>query len=240
MEEKARLYAAMKRGDVEDTEDKHMVDFDRKWAEREDAGGETSSSSDDDDAGSEPEETVEYTDEFGRTRRGTRAEAAREERRRKSAMADAPDRFTARPAAPSSIIYGDTVQAAAFNPDEPIAVQMAELAAKRDREATPPEEVHFDGRSEVRTKGVGFFQFSGERGERERQMEGLERERMETERARGERERRMEERRREVEERRKVIREKRGKGKAERFLEGLMGELGDGGGGQERDGGEDT
>ena len=38
MEEKARLYAAMKRGDVEDTDERYAVDFDRKWAEARDAG----------------------------------------------------------------------------------------------------------------------------------------------------------------------------------------------------------
>jgi len=36
MEEKARLYAALKRGDIEDVDDKYAVDFDRKWAEQPD------------------------------------------------------------------------------------------------------------------------------------------------------------------------------------------------------------
>ncbi|KAK5155710.1 hypothetical protein LTR04_005772, partial [Oleoguttula sp. CCFEE 6159] len=133
MEEKARLYAAMKRGDVEDADERHMVDFDRKWAEREAAAhnsdhdtSDDDDNDDDDDAGTDAaEELVEYLDEFGRTRRGTKAEAAREERRKKTLAADEPDRFTARPAAPSNLIYGDAVQAAAFNPDEPMAAQMA-------------------------------------------------------------------------------------------------------------------
>ncbi|KAI7171255.1 hypothetical protein KC352_g24961, partial [Hortaea werneckii] len=34
MEEKARLYAAMKRGDVEDVDEKYAVDFDKKWTDR--------------------------------------------------------------------------------------------------------------------------------------------------------------------------------------------------------------
>ena len=160
MEEKARLYAALKRGDVEDIDDKYGVDFDRKWADAQASGAgdasSSSSSSDNEDA----EEQVEYVDEFGRTRKGTRAEALREERRKKTLANDAPDRFTARPTAPDNIIYGDAVQTNAFNPDETIAQQMAELAAKRDKELTPPPEVHFDGRAEARTRGTGFMYFN--------------------------------------------------------------------------------
>ena len=126
---------------------------------------------------------------------------------------------------PSNLIYGDTVQAAAFNPEEPLAAAMEEIARKRDRSVTPPEEVHYDATKEVRSKGVGFYQFSGDKAGRRREMEGLEGERRETERRRGEREGRKEGRRREVEERRRVIREKRGEKMAERFLDGLDGEL---------------
>ncbi|KAJ9631632.1 hypothetical protein H2203_000031 [Taxawa tesnikishii (nom. ined.)] len=223
MEEKARLYAAMKRGDVEDSEERHMVDFDRKWAEARDKGekGDEDSSSDE---GVEEEEKVEYVDEFGRTRTGTRAEAAREKRRQMLVQED--DGNRARPAAPSNIIYGDTVQSSAFNPDEPVAAAMAALAAKRDRSATPPPAAHFDASKEIRSKGVGFMQFSADGEERKAQMENLERERKETERKRAERDKRVQERKEEVERRRKELREKRGKRKADEFLEGLGMELG--------------
>ncbi|KAI9660964.1 MAG: hypothetical protein M1821_009291 [Bathelium mastoideum] len=232
MEDKARLYAAMKRGDVEDSDDRHLIDFDRKWAEREAQGlaaGEDESTSSDDGAGSDEEqELVEYVDEFGRTRTGTKAEAARQERMaRGSAVHETErDRFTARPAAPASgVIRGDTIQAAAFDPDEPIAVQMAALAAKRDREATPPPDEHYNGAAEVRTKGTGFFQFSRDEEERKEQMAGLEEERRETERKRAEREERREARKREVEERRRVIGERRGRKQADAFLEKLGEEM---------------
>lgn len=230
MEDKARLYAAMKRGDVEDTEDRHLIDFDRKWAEREEQGLRSDpegSSSDDDDAGSD-EELVEYIDEFGRTRQGTKGQAAREERNKKRKLAahgDDPDRFTARPMAPTNIIHGDAIQSRAFDPDEPIAEQMAQLASKRDKEATPPPDEHFDARKEVRTKGTGFFQFSQDTEERKAQMEGLEEERRETERRRREREERKEEKRREIEQRRRLIKEKRGRKQADAFLEGLSEEM---------------
>ena len=230
MEDKARLYAAMKRGDVEDSEDRHLIDFDRKWAERkeQDVRSDPEDSSSENDEAASDDGLVEYVDEFGRTRTGTKAQAAREERNKKRKLAvqnDDPDRFTARPVAPSNIIHGDTVQARAFSLDEPIAEQMAHLAAKRDREATPPPDEHFDARKEVRTKGTGFFQFSQDEEERKAQMEGLEEERQETERRRREREERKEQKRREIEERRRLIKEKKGRKQADAFLDGLSEEV---------------
>lgn len=229
MEEKARLYAALKRGDIEDVDDKYGVDFDRKWAEQQESGrADDDTSEGEDDANSDEEELIEYTDEFGRTRKGTRAEIAKEETRKKmiAAGVDDPDRFTARPAMPTSIIFGDTIQYSAFNPDHTISEQMAEIAAKRDKEATPPPDVHFDGKAEIRTKGAGFFQFSNDAEERKRQMANLEKERIETEARQAESRKRKEDRKREVEERRKAIQQKRSKTKADRFLNDLMGELG--------------
>jgi hypothetical protein len=226
MEEKARLYAAMKRGDVEDVDEKYGVDFDRKWAEAEAAGklDEDTSSGEDDGPDSE-EETVEYVDEFGRTRTGTRTQAVREERRKNGAAMADDDRFTARPRMPDRIIRGDTIQSAAFNPDENISEQMASLAAKRDKAATPPPDEHFDGRKEVRTKGVGFFQFSGDTEKRKKQMDALEKERTETETHRADAIKRKEDRKRELAARKKAISEKRGKIQADRFLDGLSSEI---------------
>jgi hypothetical protein len=191
MEEKARLYAAMKRGDVEDEGERFAVDFDRKWAEKYGDGqsGEEdiSDEEDEEDGGSE---MVEYVDEFGRTRQGTRADAARVARQERGLADMTGDRFTARPSAPSNVIYGDTIQHQAFNPDMPIAMQMEELAKKRDRSLTPPPDLHFDASREIRTKGTGFFQFSEDAEERKKQMADLERERLETEKVRREREKR--------------------------------------------------
>ncbi|KAI9751937.1 MAG: hypothetical protein M4579_005820 [Chaenotheca gracillima] len=236
MEEKARLYAAMKRGDYvapggddkRNLEELGLVDFDRKWAENEakGQGNELDTSSDDEDEDDGELEKVEYTDEFGRQRMGTRAEVAQEERRRRVLAADEPDRFSARPSQPSNLIYGDTVQAAAFNPDEPVAVQIEELAKKRDRSLTPPPETHYDAKAEVRSKGVGFYAFSGDKEGRKREMEDLAQERAETERSRKEKAERLDKRRQEIEERRRMIREKRGEKQADRFLEGLGGTLG--------------
>lgn len=223
MEEKARLYNALKRGDIEDVDDKYGVDFDTKWAEQQDKAAAESSSSDSE--ASEDEELVEYQDEFGRTRKGTRAEMAREERRKRTLAADEPDRFTARPSMPTNIIYGDAVQSEAFNPDETIAQQMAELAAKRDKELTPPPDEHFDGRKEARQRGTAFMHFSQDEDERRKQMSNLEKERHETERARRERKEQIEKRKEMIKEKKRAIQEKRAKGQADRFLSELGAEL---------------
>ena len=233
MEEKARLYASMKRGDYVpptngsvNREAEGLVDFDRKWAEQHDGNdGDTSSDDYDDDEGRNDgsQEMVEYEDEFGRMRKDTRAEAAKMSRQ-KNAAAYAKEElssFSARPDRPSNLIVGDTIQSAAFNPDEPIAVKMETLARKRDRSMTPPEEVHYDASKEVRSKGVGFYQFSKDAEERKKEMEALGKEREETERLKKEREERKEKKRKEVEERRRLIGEKRGKRLADQYLAGL-------------------
>jgi len=98
---------------------------------------------------------------------------------------------------------------------------METIAKKRDRSMTPPEEVHYDASKEVRSKGVGFYNFSRDKEGRQREMEALEKEREETERGRKEREERVEKRKKEIEERRRIIGEKRGKKLADAFLDGL-------------------
>jgi hypothetical protein len=231
MEEKARLYAAMKRGDyvisANGRDERGLVDFDRKWAETEARGldeeNDGTSSESQDDTSADDQELVEYEDEFGRRRKGTKSEAAKEERRKRiQAIAiEEEEHLSARPTMPTSIIYGDTVQHNAFKPDEVIAERMADIAKKRDRSATPPPESHYDADAEVRTKGTGFYGFSKDAEGRRKEMEALERERVETERARKERDARKEIRRKELEERRRLIAEQRGKAQADKFLSDL-------------------
>lgn len=224
MEEKAKLYRQMKRGELggEEGEGDGLVDFDRKWAE----GGPESSDDDEDEDGRS--EIVDYEDEYGRLRRGTRAEVERMERRKKNAVRgqEELDRMSARPAMPSNIIYGDTVQVAAFNPDEPMVEKMEEIARKRDRSMTPPDQKHYEADKEFRIKGVGFYSFSKDEKVREKEMEALKKGRLDTERARKEREAKKEERKRVIEERRKQIGKERAKRQADSFLEGLGADLG--------------
>jgi hypothetical protein len=229
MEEKAKKYSAMKRGEILEggNEGDQLIDFDTKWAEDERSGKRRHESSDDESDGG-ANEMVDYEDEYGRARRGTRAEAERMERRKRNRVlgAEELDRMSARPSRPENVIYGDTVQIDAFNPDEPVARQMEELAKKRDRSVTPPEQKHYEADKEFRIKGVGFYSFSKDEKIREKEMEALERERLETERMRLEREGRKEQRKREIEERRKAIGEKRAKKQADNFLDGLTADMG--------------
>lgn len=190
LEEKARIYASMKRGDyvppngsmtAQVRDANLLVDFDRKWAETGQESGFISSDEESDSA--DGKDLVEYEDEFGRQRQGTRAEARREERRRAAQVhaAETLEDLSAHPAPPPQLIRGDVIQSAAFNPDAQIAAQMEDLARRRDRSLTPPPASHYDANSEIRSKGVGFYAFSREEGERRREMEELERQRQETE-----------------------------------------------------------
>ncbi len=228
MEEKAKIYARMKRGEYEGEGGEALIDFDRKWAERQREGkGEESSDEIESDDGQG--EMVDYEDEYGRQRRGTRAEAERMERKKRNKIlgAEELDRMSARPAMPGKIIYGDTVQTMAFNPDEERAEKMEEIARKRDRSLTPPDMKHYEADKEIRSKGVGFYSFSKDEGMRMKEMKNLEKERLETERVRKEREEKKEARKKETEERRRAIGEKRAKKQADSFLDGLMADMGE-------------
>ena len=226
MESKARLYAAMQRGDYIGRET-GLVDFDRKWAESQSAnpaGASSNSSSDSepDDANTVDKTLHEYTDEFGRVRHLTRAQILRLQR--SAASAAELEQMSARPRAPEMLIHGDAVQADAFAARDGLDTMEA-LARKRDRSATPPPATHYEADWEIRTKGVGFYKFSKEEGKREEEMAALEEERKRTEGLRREREEKVEKRKREIEERRSRIQEKRTKQMADSFLEGLEKDL---------------
>ncbi|KAJ6021383.1 hypothetical protein N7540_006887 [Penicillium herquei] len=249
MAEKVRQYNDLKKGlylagdssDEEDTnqakrsrpeeylarlrrkEKEGLVDFDRKWADeerkRQGSESEAESSADDDNAS-----IISYEDEFGRSRRGTRKEAA-SAARAKEEEADHGRSVQERwkPARPENLIYGETVQAEAFNPEGTIAAKMARLAAKRDRSATPPEEVHYNADAEVRNRGTGFYSFSTDEVERKKQMEELIRARQETEAERLVRAERKAEWDEKTTQRRREIAALREKRMTERLLKGLSG-----------------
>lgn len=229
MEDKARRYAAMKRGDyiAGENEAEPLVDFDRKWADKEDrkdgyASSTTSSSSDDSDGDGEAErEVIEWDDEFGRRRRGTRADKEKMERNARRGLLGAEDleRMSARPLAPSKLIYGDTVQSMAFNPDD--ADKMEALARKRDRSMTPPEATHYDADKEMRTKGVGFYKFSKADEARAQELAALAEERARTEQERQTREDQKQARRQAIEQRRRDVGARRAQRQADSFLDTL-------------------
>ncbi|KAK4190745.1 hypothetical protein QBC35DRAFT_488828 [Podospora australis] len=225
MESKARLYAAMKRGDYVGRE-YGLVDFDRKWAESSSSHPRSPSPSSSSSEEKE-EEKIEYTDEFSRTRLLTRSQIAAIERA-KASEADLV-KMAAKPlSAPADLIYGDAVQTEAFTVND----TMEELARKRDRSATPPPAVHYDANWEIRTKGVGFYKFSQDDETRQKEMKALEEERERTEKLRQEREEEKEKRKQEIERRKKEIEmrrkemaEKRAEKLADNFLEGLGREI---------------
>lgn len=251
MEEKARMYEDLKRGaylegdsDSDDDDDVGparggggdeylarlrrkerggLVDFDRKWAAAEEQSQEEEEEEEGDD--NDNASIISYEDELGRTRHGTRAEAAQAQSQSQSQTQDDPGSERWRPARPDNLIHGATVQSQAFNPDANIATQMSYLAARRDRSPTPPETAHYDPDGEVRNRGTGFYAFSRDEGVRKQQMEELMGVRDETVREREARRERRTERERLKDERRKKIEELRVKRRAEMFLANL-GDLG--------------
>ncbi|EEQ83983.1 uncharacterized protein BDCG_00788 [Blastomyces dermatitidis ER-3] len=232
-------------------ESNSLVDFDRKWAEEEAirarrARGSASPSGSDRDADNDDREKedvllVDYVDEFGRSRRGTRAEAAEAALQRRSAplprtAADEdgggldsdithPTNYnilpSAKPKRPTNLIYGSTVQSAAFNPDANIAARMEHIAKKRDRTPTPPPETHYDAAAEVRTRGTGFYAFSKDQAARKEEMEELLKARKETLGERDAATKKESAREKAKDERRRKIEELRSKRRAEEFLNGL-------------------
>ncbi|RHZ63131.1 hypothetical protein CDV55_107394 [Aspergillus turcosus] len=246
LEEKARMYEDLKSGlylagdsddEAEITGDDYLarlrrkereglVDFDRKWADAQRARGDDSESgSDGEEVADDNASIVSYEDELGRTRRGTRAEAARAALAKGQLQEGGDERW--RPARPEKLIYGAAVQAEAFNPSSSAAAQMASLAARRDRSPTPPEETHYDADAEVRNRGTGFYAFAKDEETRRKQMEELMSAREETQREREARQARRAERERAKNERRRQIEELRSKRRAETFL-ACLGDLGAG------------
>lgn len=250
MEEKARMYDDLKsglylaggsdeEGEGEETgeggrdrylarlrrkEREGLVDFDRKWAdeerakeEKEDEDEENEEEDDDDNAS-----IISYEDELGRTRHGTRKQAAQyKQEQEQQHQTDANAQPHWKPARPDNLIYGPAIQTEAFQPSAQTAEQMSYLAARRDRSPTPPEDTHYDPDSEVRTRGTAFYAFSKDEETRRRQMEELMSVREETTREREGRERRRAERGRMKDERRKKVEELRVKRRAETFLANL-------------------
>jgi hypothetical protein len=233
MQEKARQYSAMKKGDCA-PKDNELVDFDRKWAEGHRDNDEVDSSCSepehDDDEGkiktAGADEMVEYVDEYGRTRKTTRAEKEKLDRRQRQGElgAEELERMAARPSTPQKVIYGDTIQTMAFNPDDP--EKMESLARKRDRSVTPPPKARYDADSEFRDKGVGFYKFSKDEEQRSREMEQLQAKREETERHRKARDEAKEARRQQIEGRKRELNARRAKKMADSFLDNLATDLG--------------
>ncbi|KAK2733216.1 hypothetical protein FQN57_002261 [Myotisia sp. PD_48] len=253
MAEKVRLYEELKKGEyladssdederagTEDTRytalrraDKNsLVNFDQKWVDAESGKYKQGFEDINNEAEWQPDESyqevlVDYEDEFGRTRRGTKAEAFAAARSQQNISRDQESTglravpSAARPLRPSNIIYGSTIQSHAFNPDENLASKMAHLAAKRDRTPTPPPETHYDAEGEIRTRGTGFYTFSKDETARQQEMDELTQARKQTEREREKSSSKKKEREKAKQERLRKIEELRSKKRADQFLDQL-------------------
>ncbi|EPS40277.1 hypothetical protein H072_5912 [Dactylellina haptotyla CBS 200.50] len=241
MEEKTRLYNAMKRGDylpptkkfkggwtgAEEDRAGGLIDFDRKWAEREaNKEEEDAETSSDDDLSvrSGDEDIVEHEDEFGRTRKLTKRELRKVQREDARAnnisnAYDSDEDVRRRRVDPSQLIYGDTIQTAAFDQDE-----FERRRKQMEEEERDLQDTHYDATKEVRTKGVGFYQFSQDSEVRKKEMEALKTERDKTEKEQKAKETRKEERRKEVERRREELKKRRQGKQGERWLQNFLDE----------------
>lgn len=238
LKEKAKLYEAMKRGDFNDDAGEGLVDFDRKWAEHpsdeeSDNGDGADEEREDDDDG---DEIVEYEDEFGRTRKGKKSQVEKD-KRREAAAKKAVDEETARDAVPEGLIIGNMIQTSAFTTATFSAVPTSSMLSS----ALPVEEeedleTHYDANREVRTKGVGFYQFSTNSKERAGEMEELLNERKHTAEGRKMAEEKKKRRREEVEARREEVKRRRRGKVGGNWLDGFMGEIeADNGAGKEKE-----
>ncbi|KAF3158681.1 hypothetical protein TWF751_001329 [Orbilia oligospora] len=241
MEEKTRLYNAMKRGDyvpptkklkggwagAEEDRAGSLIDFDRKWAEREankeDEDAETSSD-DDLSVRSDDEEMVEYEDEFGRTRKQTKREQRMLQREdtRARVMARGYDSDSEdvrkRKVDHSRLIYDDTIQTGAFDHEE-----FERRGRELEEEArNTARDTHYDATKEVRTKGVAFYQFSQDAETRQKEMDALKVERENTQKAKEKRLADKEERRKEVERRREELKNRRQGKQGEKWLQNFL------------------
>ncbi|KAI5837267.1 hypothetical protein DFP73DRAFT_581173 [Morchella snyderi] len=225
LKEKSRLYAAMKRGDFGDEDGEALVDFDRKWAEEEGDESDEEKEEEEEGEGEDDDDVIEYEDEFGRTRKGKRG-AVEREKRRVAAAKRAAEEAAAMNAVPEGLIVGNTIQTAAFTTATFSTVpSSAMLAGAMPKEEEEGKKVHYDASKEVRTKGVGFYQFSKDEGERMAEMEELQRERLRTAEERKKVEEKKKKRKEAVEKKREEVKRRRRAKVGDKWLEGFMGEL---------------
>lgn len=178
LEKKAKLYEAMRSGEAldaydeeQDEEKKPLVDFDRKYFQERDLERQKEVAAaasqqkrkrhdDDDDDDDDNDPWVEFEDEFGRTRIIRRSELPSTEQQHHHHSDDS-------------------------DYDSEEEENKAYLVAQQRYKAADRSNMnHFEADREIRTKGVGFYQFSKDEQERRAQMDKLNRLRTETENAR--------------------------------------------------------
>ncbi|WRT69663.1 uncharacterized protein IL334_006653 [Kwoniella shivajii] len=203
---KAKKYAAIRKGDLSGMTQKEMEEavIDVVKFERLEENGYLSHSSDedesarpsrpkwhdedeqadDDDDAKDDLTKVEYIDEMGRTRTGSRKEAREAEtlksgsRQGLESMESGQDNSAYAEVLQSEVIHGDQNFYPVYEPD-------ADALKKKYREAEEEARAHhYDSTKEVRVKGAGQYQFSLDESLRSEQMASLASQRRETEEAR--------------------------------------------------------
>ncbi|CAG8519433.1 13860_t:CDS:2 [Acaulospora morrowiae] len=158
MERKAKLYDQLKKTGISDDRlaEEVLVDFDRKaWENPSDDESNDEKQNENDDP------WVEYVDEFGRTRLCRKSQLPKDD----SSNTSIPDAESA----PTDLDDTSPME------DER---QRWEEAALKELKSGP---IHYDETKEIRTKGVGFYRFSKDEEERQKQMRELKEMRLETE-----------------------------------------------------------
>ncbi|KAF9048717.1 hypothetical protein BJ165DRAFT_1342748 [Panaeolus papilionaceus] len=247
LERKAKIYEKLRKGKTGGLDEKQyeslLVDFDSapslsKYYEDEDDEDESMNVA---TAPLANDPIVEYEDEFGRLRTARRSEVPRE---LLPSAEDDEDEYVAvhlsvwhpplgstEPLTDSHLIGNPVNHFPVYQPSEE---RLASIA-KAEAESFKPLNVHYDASKEVRSKGAGFYQFSGDEETRRAQMEEMKAAREETARTRQEigaedvkpgdvegmreggsssstaQSKAAEKRKREIEERRKMIEAKRRK-----------------------------
>ncbi|WWC92755.1 uncharacterized protein L201_007714 [Kwoniella dendrophila CBS 6074] len=267
---KAKKYQAIRKGDFSGMSQKEMeeavIDFERKMEE----DGYSSHSSDEDESArpARPKwhddnearnddegdlAKIEYVDEMGRTRIGTRREAREAEKEKSQSRHGQGHDVEGIESGQEGSAYAEVLQSNVIHGEQnffPVYEPDPDALKKKYREAEDEARAHhYDSTKEVRVKGAGQYQFSLDEEERAKQMESLASQRKETEIAREQVQQRpglsaaQEARKRKADERKALIEAKRSKllggekeverlkedkkkKEADDFLKGLENELG--------------
>ncbi|RSH86548.1 uncharacterized protein EHS24_004816 [Apiotrichum porosum] len=203
MEQKARRYEQLAKGDFSGMSEREMaeaaIDFEAKaagdWSDHSSDVNESAAPGrrwDDGDRDApdfdtfNDREIVEYVDELGRTRTGTRKEAREAERaagrgrsRDDEERRDTGSSYTQ--VMESRFIHGDQGYFPVYQPD-PEELKRKYLESEREARAH-----HYDSTKEVRIRGAGAYQFSLDDEQRAAQMRSLDATRAETDAARAKR-----------------------------------------------------
>ncbi|RIA98753.1 hypothetical protein C1645_812442 [Glomus cerebriforme] len=189
MERKAKLYDHLSKTGITDDvlAEEVLVDFDRKAWEQPSEDELTKDKSKSEDP------WVEYVDEFGRTRVARKSQVPKIES----------------PVIGPTIPDGDSE----LSSEEMLLEQVRQRweEAARTELDTGVGPIHYDETKEIRTKGVGFYRFSKDEGERQEQMRALKQLRLETELKRATRQTIKEKRKAQLNARMEMIRSKRQK-----------------------------